>query len=165
MRAMELDSIECVSYTDGMDDDDPAAPAQLPRPFLKSPATAGAVVASDSGGGAGAGPLVPPATGVHELLECPVCTNSMYPPIHQVRFISCSPFRGDPLRDPVPAIWDLGGCPCVGSWFQGWLGRRYHPAQPLCQTQKHGAVIRTLEFKTKLLLLQLVLVLTPGLAA
>jgi E3 ubiquitin-protein ligase SIAH1 len=21
---------------------------------------------------------------VHELLECPVCTNSMYPPIHQV---------------------------------------------------------------------------------
>ena len=23
--------------------------------------------------------------GVHELLECPVCTNLMYPPIHQVR--------------------------------------------------------------------------------
>lgn len=22
--------------------------------------------------------------GVHELLECPVCTNSMFPPIHQV---------------------------------------------------------------------------------
>lgn len=22
--------------------------------------------------------------GVHELLECPVCTNLMYPPIHQV---------------------------------------------------------------------------------
>jgi E3 ubiquitin-protein ligase SIAH1 len=21
---------------------------------------------------------------VHELLECPICTNSMYPPIHQV---------------------------------------------------------------------------------
>ncbi|CBI20161.3 unnamed protein product, partial [Vitis vinifera] len=27
--------------------------------------------------------VVPPATSVHELLECPVCTNSMYPPIHQ----------------------------------------------------------------------------------
>lgn len=26
----------------------------------------------------------PSATSVHELLECPVCTNSMYPPIHQV---------------------------------------------------------------------------------
>lgn len=24
------------------------------------------------------------ASSVHELLECPVCTNSMYPPIHQV---------------------------------------------------------------------------------
>lgn len=23
-------------------------------------------------------------TSVHELLECPVCTSSMYPPIHQV---------------------------------------------------------------------------------
>lgn len=27
---------------------------------------------------------IAPATSVHELLECPVCTNSMYPPIHQV---------------------------------------------------------------------------------
>ena len=25
-----------------------------------------------------------PTSSVHELLECPVCTNSMYPPIHQV---------------------------------------------------------------------------------
>lgn len=28
----------------------------------------------------------PGTTSVHELLECPVCTNSMYPPIHQVCF-------------------------------------------------------------------------------
>jgi hypothetical protein len=41
-------------------------------------------------GGAGAESLVSGdfaghgLTGVHELLECPVCTNSMYPPIHQV---------------------------------------------------------------------------------
>ena len=26
----------------------------------------------------------PGTTSVHELLECPVCTSSMYPPIHQV---------------------------------------------------------------------------------
>ncbi|KAG0453278.1 hypothetical protein HPP92_025671 [Vanilla planifolia] len=26
---------------------------------------------------------IPPTSGVYELLECPVCTNSMYPPIHQ----------------------------------------------------------------------------------
>ncbi|PNX67480.1 E3 ubiquitin-protein ligase sinat3-like protein, partial [Trifolium pratense] len=25
----------------------------------------------------------PITTSVHDLLECPVCTNSMYPPIHQ----------------------------------------------------------------------------------
>ncbi|RYR28990.1 hypothetical protein Ahy_B01g053233 isoform D [Arachis hypogaea] len=31
----------------------------------------------------GATVVIPPATSVHELLECPVCTNSMYPPIHQ----------------------------------------------------------------------------------
>lgn len=31
--------------------------------------------------------------GVHELLECPVCTNLMYPPIHQVCFyFSCVSF-------------------------------------------------------------------------
>uniref|UniRef100_A0A453EJ42 Uncharacterized protein n=1 Tax=Aegilops tauschii subsp. strangulata TaxID=200361 RepID=A0A453EJ42_AEGTS len=34
--------------------------------------------------GAGAGGIVAPGSSVHELLECPVCTNSMYPPIHQV---------------------------------------------------------------------------------
>ncbi|ONK55779.1 uncharacterized protein A4U43_C10F900 [Asparagus officinalis] len=27
--------------------------------------------------------IVSSSSGVHELLECPVCTNSMYPPIHQ----------------------------------------------------------------------------------
>lgn len=30
----------------------------------------------------------PSTTSVHELLECPVCTNSMYPPIHQVVLFS-----------------------------------------------------------------------------
>ncbi|CAN6174997.1 unnamed protein product [Urochloa humidicola] len=41
---MELDSIECVSYSDGMEDDDDAAAvtsAQLPRPFLKSASSVG----------------------------------------------------------------------------------------------------------------------------
>lgn len=31
--------------------------------------------------------------GVHELLECPVCTSLMYPPIHQVcSYFSCVHF-------------------------------------------------------------------------
>jgi len=29
----------------------------------------------------------PTTTSVHDLLECPVCTNSMYPPIHQVSYL------------------------------------------------------------------------------
>ena len=29
-------------------------------------------------------PNVPVSSSVHELLECPVCLNAMYPPIHQV---------------------------------------------------------------------------------
>jgi len=41
----------------------------------------------------GATVVISPATSVYELLECPVCTNSMYPPIHQVR-ISSSPNIG-----------------------------------------------------------------------
>ena len=32
----------------------------------------------------------PSTTSVHELLECPVCTNYMYPPIHQVSSSSFS---------------------------------------------------------------------------
>ena len=33
--------------------------------------------------GPGKGPI-PPNNSVRELLECPVCMSSMYPPIHQV---------------------------------------------------------------------------------
>lgn len=43
---------------------------------------------------AAGGAAAPPHSNVHELLECPVCTNSMYPPIHQVLLWSLflSPF-------------------------------------------------------------------------
>uniref|UniRef100_A0A0E0NDC0 RING-type E3 ubiquitin transferase n=1 Tax=Oryza rufipogon TaxID=4529 RepID=A0A0E0NDC0_ORYRU len=102
---MDMASIECVSYSDSMDDDDDdgvgvGGVSHLPRPILVKPSSAAAavnvvVVSAGSGGGAGGGgggvgvvagaPAVPPATSVHELLECPVCTNSMYPPIHQSR--------------------------------------------------------------------------------
>lgn len=33
-----------------------------------------------------ASPLISPANSVVEIFECPVCANSMYPPIHQVIF-------------------------------------------------------------------------------
>lgn len=61
-----MDSIECVSSSmDGVDDEEIHASHQYPKP-------------NNNVG------IVP--TSVHELLECPVCTNSMYPPIHQVHF-------------------------------------------------------------------------------
>ena len=72
---MDVDSIECVSSVDGMEEEEiphhdsnrhnnhqvPAKPRNNAIPTA-----------------------IAPATSVHELLECPVCTNSMYPPIHQV---------------------------------------------------------------------------------
>ncbi|KAG1330441.1 E3 ubiquitin-protein ligase SINAT3 [Cocos nucifera] len=82
---MELDNIECISSFDGMDDDEGAA-HHLPHPFLKP--HHGGSGNGGCGGLVGIGgipaPVISPATSVHELLECPVCTNSMYPPIHQL---------------------------------------------------------------------------------
>ncbi|PHU14223.1 E3 ubiquitin-protein ligase SINAT3 [Capsicum chinense] len=67
MEEMEMDSIECVSSSmDGVDDEEIHASHQYPKP-------------NNNVG------IVP--TSVHELLECPVCTNSMYPPIHQIVII------------------------------------------------------------------------------
>lgn len=39
-------------------------------------------------------------TAVHELLECPVCLNMMYPPIHQVGFSTqkCFQFKGKSIE-------------------------------------------------------------------
>lgn len=85
---MDFDSIECVSSSDGLDEDEihlhhtlhpyshshhhhPELAAIKPRNGSNNTAVTGSTAAA-------------PATSVHELLECPVCTNSMYPPIHQV---------------------------------------------------------------------------------
>ena len=103
---MDMDSVECLSLPDAATDVDdvdghphhghhghlglPLHLAHLPssgagRAFPK--VNAGGGGAGPAGGGvagaAGAGEG-PPTTSVHELLECPVCTNSMFPPIHQV---------------------------------------------------------------------------------
>lgn len=92
---MEIDNIECVSTSDGLEDEIPhhhqpnhhthhhphhhnhhlhhQNNPQNPQ-FLSSKTHNVNVVPA----------TVNPTTSVHELLECPVCTNSMYPPIHQV---------------------------------------------------------------------------------
>ncbi|GFQ00572.1 E3 ubiquitin-protein ligase sinat5 [Phtheirospermum japonicum] len=85
-------SIECISISsiDGMDEDEishPNNPFSLfssPKPSLNNNVNGG---------------VINPATSVHELLECPVCTNSMYPPIHQETI---------PIpRDEIKLVFDL----------------------------------------------------------
>jgi hypothetical protein len=78
---MDVDSVECLSLPDAaMDAADDVGLATL-HPHLAASSRA-AACPNPKGGGAGG--VVPPGSSVHELLECPVCTNSMYPPIHQV---------------------------------------------------------------------------------
>ena len=90
---MELDSIECVSSTDGMDEDEihhhtmhHQYPHHGHHQFSSSKPHNGTNNTNNSNTiNSIMGPTaIAPATSVHELLECPVCTNSMYPPIHQV---------------------------------------------------------------------------------
>ncbi|GMP24873.1 hypothetical protein CsSME_00001993 [Camellia sinensis var. sinensis] len=72
---MDLDNIECISTSDGMEDEEISSHHphnHHSHQFSSKPHNNG----------------IAPATSVHELLECPVCTNSMYPPIHQVRLLS-----------------------------------------------------------------------------
>ncbi|KAL8217878.1 hypothetical protein R6Q57_021251 [Mikania cordata] len=64
---MDLNTIECASSSDGLEDEE--IQSQITHQFSSKPH-------NNMHG-------LPPATSVHELLECPVCTNSMYPPIHQ----------------------------------------------------------------------------------
>ncbi|KAI3900329.1 hypothetical protein MKW92_006924 [Papaver armeniacum] len=67
---MEMDNIECVSSSDGgggMEEEDIRTHHNQ----------------FSSSKGLNNNGVSPAATSVHELLECPVCTNSMYPPIHQ----------------------------------------------------------------------------------
>lgn len=93
---MELDSIECVSSMDGLMDEDEISHHHHPpllhhHQFASSKPHNNAInnnnAANTNGINGIVGPTaIAPATSVHELLECPVCTNSMYPPIHQVVF-------------------------------------------------------------------------------
>ncbi|XP_028790979.1 E3 ubiquitin-protein ligase SINAT4 isoform X2 [Neltuma alba] len=77
---MDLDNIECVSSSDGIDEDEIHHHGIHPHSHHHSEFSS----SKTRNGAISMGPTaIAPATSVHELLECPVCTNSMYPPIHQ----------------------------------------------------------------------------------
>lgn len=72
---MDLDdAIECISTSDVDESVLPSQFSSSTKPYFNK---------SSNG-------IVHRTTSVHELLECPVCTNSMYPPIHQVSSLSLS---------------------------------------------------------------------------
>lgn len=87
---MELDSIECVSSSDGMIDDDEIPlhhPHIIHSQYSSSKTSNNNNINNSSSNNDGIA-AIHSTTSVHELLECPVCTNSMYPPIHQVCSLS-----------------------------------------------------------------------------
>lgn len=75
-------NIECVSSVDGLDEDEISHPHPFSRFASPKPYHNNTNNNNVNGG------VINPATSVHELLECPVCTNSMYPPIHQVCYLA-----------------------------------------------------------------------------
>lgn len=83
MAAIDIENVECVSSIDGLEDEEIHSSVSHnnqsahPHHYSSKPL--------------GVGGIAP--TSVHELLECPVCTNSMYPPIHQVCSIFLFVFR------------------------------------------------------------------------
>jgi len=89
-ESMEMDSIDCVSFSDGMDEDEIQHHTLHPHHHSEFSSNKPRNGGANSNNVMGA-TAISPATSVHELLECPVCTNSMYPPIHQVS--SCAHFH------------------------------------------------------------------------
>ncbi|MCE0480955.1 hypothetical protein HAX54_038265 [Datura stramonium] len=87
---MELDSIECISSSDGIDDDEiPLHHPHIIHSQYSSSKTPNNNTINNSSSNNDA-IAIHSTTSVHELLECPVCTNSMYPPIHQANFLDLS---------------------------------------------------------------------------
>ncbi|TXG63034.1 hypothetical protein EZV62_010028 [Acer yangbiense] len=75
---MELDSIECVPSLDLTDED------EIQHHHHQFPSITKPHNNNSNNNTSVSSANQPGTTSVHELLECPVCTNSMYPPIHQV---------------------------------------------------------------------------------
>ncbi|KAH8488820.1 hypothetical protein H0E87_024452 [Populus deltoides] len=84
---MELDSIECVPSIDLTDEDEIHHHHHLHHfPSVSKPHTTTTTTTTNNNNNNNTNTVASSfhSTSVHELLECPVCTNSMYPPIHQV---------------------------------------------------------------------------------
>ncbi|KAF9671099.1 hypothetical protein SADUNF_Sadunf12G0012200 [Salix dunnii] len=86
LTSMDFDNIECVSSSDGLDEDEIHHHNSQHHHLHQFASPKPHNVNNNNNGNTnvvGGPTVIAPATSVHELLECPVCTNSMYPPIHQ----------------------------------------------------------------------------------
>ena len=88
---MEIDNIECVSSSDGVEDEEIQSSVSSHNPSVMHhhPHAPHLHQYASSKPHSNIVPSGIAPTSVHELLECPVCTNSMYPPIHQVSASFC----------------------------------------------------------------------------
>ncbi|MBA0795987.1 hypothetical protein Gohar_006800, partial [Gossypium harknessii] len=125
---MEFDNIECVSTTDGINEDEiHHHNLQHPHPHhahhqFSSSKPHNATNTTNNGNTTTnniVGPTaIAPATSVHELLECPVCTNSMYPPIHQeLGDIRCLALEKVAESLEMPCKYYNLGCPEIFPYY------------------------------------------------
>ncbi|MED6190359.1 hypothetical protein PIB30_105073, partial [Stylosanthes scabra] len=84
---MDLDMIECVSSSDFMDENEIQHHNLQPHHHNEfsslKPRKGDANNNSNNNVMDATTTIIPPATNVHDFLKYPVCTNSMYPSIHQ----------------------------------------------------------------------------------
>ncbi|KAK8692757.1 hypothetical protein V6N13_070364 [Hibiscus sabdariffa] len=84
---MDFDNIECVSTVDEAEihhhNPHPRHPNQQSPSAKPHTAAKNGADNANNISSIGSPTAIVPASSVNELLECPVCTNSMYPPIHQ----------------------------------------------------------------------------------
>ena len=83
---MELGRVECVQSYEIIDSEEIHLLPDLLRHFssVSKPHPTTTTNNNNSNNNSNTVASAVHTTSVHELLECPVCTNSMYPPIHQV---------------------------------------------------------------------------------
>ncbi|RYR78465.1 hypothetical protein Ahy_A01g003280 isoform I [Arachis hypogaea] len=103
-----------VSSSDGTDEDEIQHHNLRPHHYFEfsssKPWNGGANNNNNNNNVMGATVVIPPATSVHELLECPVCTNSMYPPIHQCH-------NGHTLNKGAQSSLEILGVWCWKRWL------------------------------------------------
>ncbi|KAE8676181.1 E3 ubiquitin-protein ligase SINAT3 [Hibiscus syriacus] len=124
---MEYDNIKCVSSIDRVDDDEihyhnlhhpHPHPAHHQFSSLKPNNDTNNINNASTINNIVGPATITPATSVHELLEYPVCTNSIYPPIHQeLGDIRCLALEKVAESLELPCKYYNLGCPEIFPYY------------------------------------------------